>query len=624
MRRLVTLLAIWAASSTSAAGDHARLSDPFFGEALFYARQGDYFSAIQRLDAELDQYHALDEPQLDTLYFHVGEAEFSVGDFELNYRMHHRAGRAIRAVLEGNVPESVRNEAAYRLARIHFQKGQMQHALQALDRMTGRMDDNIRDQASFLRANVYLAIGRPVDAIGILREPSDRKELRSFSGYNLAVALWRAGEEESALRQFEKAGTAIPASTSDRAITDKVNLVMGTLLLDEGRFEDAVPALQRVSLDGPFSNQALLSAGWAELSARRVERAVVPWNILAQRDPTQGAVQEALLALPYAYGKLALHGRAAVLYGQALASFDDELRKLDASMKSIRGGNFLQALIREEIRHDENWVVKLRELPQTPETYYLTQLMASHDFHTGLRNYLDLEDLRVRLETWRASFAAYDDLIEARLAYFEPILPGQDAAFRELDSRMRLRKQQQQLLERRLEDLLVNPRPQVLATAAERTAFNRLIQLRAALGDADDEQAQQSHTRIERLQGLITWQLHTNYHERLTDYHEHLAQLREAMQELDGTYAHYVRVRQIVPHGYSGYEQPFARLRERVDVALQTVNDLMQGQGELLESVAIAELERREQRLQDYLHQARFAMADSYDRATKTLQGAGQ
>src|SRR6185295_12765299 len=98
------------------------LRDLFFGEALFHAYQGQYFEAIQRLDTELAQYHRLDEPQLDTLHYHINDADFSVGDFELDYRMHHRAGRAIKAVLEGAVDESVRNEAAFRLARIHFQK----------------------------------------------------------------------------------------------------------------------------------------------------------------------------------------------------------------------------------------------------------------------------------------------------------------------------------------------------------------------------------------------------------------------------------------------------------------------------------------------------------------------
>src|SRR5215470_2827432 len=130
------------------------LRDLYFGEALYHAFQGQYFDAIQRLDTELGMYHGLDQPELDTLHYHVNEAEFSVGDFELDYRMHHRAGRAIKAVLEGAVDESVRNEAAFRLARIHFQKDQFDDALQALGRIRGPVPEQIRDDMEYLRANI--------------------------------------------------------------------------------------------------------------------------------------------------------------------------------------------------------------------------------------------------------------------------------------------------------------------------------------------------------------------------------------------------------------------------------------------------------------------------------------
>jgi tetratricopeptide (TPR) repeat protein len=136
------------------------LKDLYFGEALYHAYQGQFFDALQRLDTELAQHHRLDEPALDSLHHHIGEAEFSVGDFELNYRMHHRAGRAIQAVLEGAVDEAVRNEAAYRLARIHFQKGQLDDALHALARIEGDVPASIQDDVEFLRANLYLATGR--------------------------------------------------------------------------------------------------------------------------------------------------------------------------------------------------------------------------------------------------------------------------------------------------------------------------------------------------------------------------------------------------------------------------------------------------------------------------------
>jgi len=157
-RQLIGLgLALGLAARPATGGD---LRDLYFGEALYHAYQGQYFDALQRLDTELAQYHVLDEPQLDTLHYHINDAEFSVGDFELDYRMHQRAGRAIKAVLEGAVDEAVRNEAAFRLARIHFQKGQLDDALQALARIKGTVPEEIKGDVEFLRANVFMATGQ--------------------------------------------------------------------------------------------------------------------------------------------------------------------------------------------------------------------------------------------------------------------------------------------------------------------------------------------------------------------------------------------------------------------------------------------------------------------------------
>ena len=166
----------------------------------------------------------------------------------------------------------------------------------------------------------------------------------------------------------------------------RINRVLAHLLFEANVFDRAQLSFDRVRLDGPFSNQELPRSGWAAMSAENHDRALVPWSVLVDRDVTDSAVQEALLALPYAYSKLNVHGRAALMYGRALETFSNELVRVDASIDSIRSGNFLKALVREEIRQNKDWVIRLRTLPETPETYYLAALMASHDFQTALQN----------------------------------------------------------------------------------------------------------------------------------------------------------------------------------------------------------------------------------------------
>ena len=623
--RLIGIGAAAALAAVPCAG--AELRDLHYGEALYHADQGLFFEALTRLDTELAQHYAVDEPELDTLHFHINGAEFSVGDFELNYRMHNRAGRAIRAVLEGNVDTMVRNEAAFRLARIHFQKDQLDGALHALGRIEGDVPEEIRDDVEFLRANVYLASGRPHDAVEVLKQLPDAGELAGFSAYNLGIALLQDGDAAHAVEQLQRAGQLKAQERADLAIRDKSNLVLGTYLFESADFAGAQQALDRVRLDGPFSNQALLRAGWAEVAAGRHDRALVPWGILVEREPTDAAVQEAMLAVPHAYATLDTHGRAALMYGRALETFSGEIGKVDSSIEAIREGRFLKALTREETRQDRSWVVRLRQLPDTPETFYLTELLASHDFQTALQNYLDLEDLRAKLSSWRTSFDAYEDIIRLRAENYEPILPGIDAQFRELDSQMRLRLEQRNRIEARLQSMLTAPRPDYLATADERIMAAQIERISVRLKDADDPAASALQQRLARLRGALTWRLETEYHARLTEAHEHLHELSQHVDALRTRYDAFVRARQAATHSYVGYDAGIARLRERVNASIERVTIVMARQGHAIETVAINQLKSRRERLVAQQVQARYAVADSYDRATASAPqstGAGR
>jgi len=467
------------------------------------------------------------------------------------------------------------------------------------------------------RANVYLAEGRADAAATVLEGLLDSTEFRAFAGYNLGIALLEGGHRQDAIEQLDRAGRIPTSDPAELAIRDKSNLVVGTILLEAGEYGRAIPYLNRVRLEGPFSNQALLSAGWANLSMNKADKAVVPWSILADREVTDGATQEAMLALPYAYGKLDVHGRAAVRYGRALDAFGAEIEKLDESIKSIREGKFLEALVREEIRQDKDWVIRLRSLPEAPETYYLMDLMASNDFQTGLQNYLDLADLRRKLVEWLSGMDAYEEMVAVRRDHYEPLLPDIDTEFRELDSKLRLRTEQHKMLVRRRDDLLTTPRPEFLATPEERRLLDRLeaieSQLRAGGATAD------SHTmqRLARLKGVLVWRLETEYHERLTKFDQNLRDLDEAMAVVQAKYEHYVRVRQAATHSYVGYDKPIDRLRVHSAKAIERIDRLMARQGHLLETVAVDELMARRNRLENYGDKARFALADSYDRATQ-------
>jgi tetratricopeptide (TPR) repeat protein len=645
MNRLFVLLTFLIFSASSAlAGTSApkELKDLYFGESLYYAFQGDWFGAIARLDTELMQHYGVDEPERDTLHYHINQAKFDVGDFELAYRMHQRAGRAITAVIEGNVEEPVRNEAIFRLARIYFQKDQPQDALLAVERIKGVVPEEIRDDLAFLRAQIFMANGRFDDAARILKELQGAKSLEGFitdklgiallrggkvregrryegfTTYNLGIALLKGGKVREGLQYIDRTGRIESDNPATLAIKDKSNLVLGDKLMSENNFERAKDMLDRVRLSGPFSNRALLGSGWADASLQRFESALVPWTILAEREVTDSAVQEGLLAVPYAYAKLGVYSQAALKYGRALEAFGKEIDKLGASITSIREGKFLKALVREEVKQDANWVVKLRELPETPETFYLLDLMASHDFQESLKNYLDLEELRKKLEVWSGDLVAFEDVIEQRRAYYQPLLPAIDREFRRLDSQMRLRLEQRDRIEQRLQAMLVAPRPDYLATAPERIFGERIARLEKAISAGGGATASDEvKGRVRRLRGVLDWKIYTEYDQRLTKAYKNLRDLNHVIDLLHKQYTSFVRTRQAAMQSYEGYDEVIRSQRARITAARKKVEELMASQGHMLEVMAANELTKRRDRLEELQVKARFAMADSYDRAIK-------
>ena len=213
----------------------------------------------------------------------------------------------------------MRNEAAFRLTH-PLPEGPAGGRTAALQRIQGDVPDEIADEVEFLRANVYMALGRPADAVEVLADLQRAENLTGFAAYNLGIALLQDGQTHEAIEQLDRAGQVASGERGAEAIRDKANLILGTMLFEAAEYQRAYESLDRVRLEGPFSNQALLRAGWAEVSARNFERALVPWNILAKREMTDSAVQEALLGAVCLRQARDTRPRA-LMYGHALEAY---------------------------------------------------------------------------------------------------------------------------------------------------------------------------------------------------------------------------------------------------------------------------------------------------------------
>ena len=606
------VLAVWVKSD--------RLEDLYFGEALFYAYQEAYFKAITRLDTELAQHYELDQPALDSLSAHQGEAEFDVGDLELSYRMHQRAGRAIERVLDAkNVPQAVRNEAAYRLARIYYAKGYFVNAANALDLIKGDKSKSLAEREALLRGQVQMTQKNYKQAIKLLK-PLRRSgdELQGYAAFNLGIALLRDGQLEKGIKQLDEVGQLAGSDNETVALRDKANLTLGDRLLEAGRPAEARPYLERVRLSGPFSNKALLWAGWADAAQEKYDRALVPWTELQKRNPSDAAVQEALLALPYAYAQLEAYGRAALLYGEAVNRFEHEIERLDSSMSAILDGKFRKALLRDPEERNSTFFQNLRAQGDAPETRYLLDLMASHDFQESVKNYRDMEQLRRNTRLWLENITAYQDLIKVRRQYFQPLLPKIESTFKTQDALMQSVLLRRDEVAQRLSNAQKSHNARAFSTQAELTMQHRLDRMAYRMSRMREQPGlKQARARLARLQGVLSWRIETDYDHRLEQAYHHLKELDELIAKLREQHQLIVRMKREAYQSYEGYEVPFRRASSRLNSLTNSITAVMQQQAGYLEKVAVRELDRRRRKLADYRVKARFALAESYDRATK-------
>ena len=123
--------------------------------------------------------------------------------------------------------------------------------------------------------------------------------------------------------------------------------------------------------------------------------------------------------------------------------------------------------------------------------------------------------------------------------------------------------------------------------------------------------------RIKRLRGVLHWNIYTEYDRRFTEAHKHLHDLNHEVDRLKTQYNAFVRTRQAATQSYQGYDDVIRRQRFLIQKAREKVGGLMARQGHMLETMAVNELTMRRDRLAEFQIKARFAMADSYDRATR-------
>lgn len=607
-RSLFLALSLCVACRLAGAADEQQpivVEDPHYGEVLFYFYQEDYFPAIVRLLA------AQQQSQLD---HHGDESELLLGGMYLSYGHHLEAARIFEQLLADNVNPDVRDRTWFFLAKIWKQRGYLEEAQQALSRVAGELPKNLEREARMLETQILIDNQQYDQAIELLENWKGRTEWASYARFNLGVALVRNGRVEDAERVLEDLGEMNPFNEELTSLRDKANLALGYALLQDGRPHAAKPALQRVRLEGPFSNKALLGVGWADAEKESYQRALVPWMELRSRDLLDSAVQESMLAIPYALAKLDSISQAADHYLNAIEAFYEESARLDRTIGHIETGGFFEQFLEDDPLDSTGWYWQMQELPEGPEARYLFHLLSTHAFQEGLKNYRDLNYMHRNLDRWQQSVDVFANMLETRRQAYEQRLPRVEAALARADL--------DGMVNRKLEfDSLLNSIEEsddwlALANEEEFAMWGEITGLEAtpALA-ADIPEAAEVRDKIALLKGVLQWRLEKQFKGRLWRIRRDLRETGEALVETQRARRQIDESMRRQPIEFEAYSNRVYGLEPRLEGMKIRIEDEMARQRAYLQAIAVGELSAQKERLDVYTVQARFALAAIYDMA---------
>ncbi|MBX5461294.1 MAG: hypothetical protein IRZ28_09400 [Steroidobacteraceae bacterium] len=459
-----------------------------------------------------------------------------------------------------------------------------------------------------------MRMGRFQEAATLLQNWRGPVDWTAYAHFNLGVALVRDGKLGQADAFLTQVGTMETSRAELLALKDRANLALGFAYLQAEQPERALQSLERVRLNGPYSNKALLGTGWARASLGQYREALVPWLELRDRNLLDAAVQESYLAVPYAFGKLDATAQAAEYYEQAVNSFAQESAQLDAAIDRIRSGNMLDSLLGNADDSRYGWFWQLRSVPDAPESRYLYTVLAGHDFQEGLKNYRDLTYLGRTLDRWGESMQAFRNMIDTRERAHAERLPRADALLASdvLERHQRARDE----LEGRLNSIEAQGDVAALGSPEEREQWARILRIEAELAGApNDEETAELRDRLRLVKGVLYFRLNESFKARLWRERRTLKDLDLALHEAQSRWIRVERARKSVPTNTGEFAERIAALQQRIDALQIRLVEAARKQNAYLAQLAVKELQDQKDRLATYQVQARFALATMYDRA---------
>lgn len=628
-------IALLCAAAVSAAADEGlktEVSDLRYGVALYHYYQQDYLSALGEL---------MVADSRNGIQGHADNPELIAGGISLAFGMQNHAEAVFNQILQDTRrPQAVRDAAWFYLGKLHYLRGEWAAAEQCFARVSSAFKPALRAQLQALQINIRI---RHNDYLALKPKHIDADELRQWNPYalyNLGAAHARAGSFDSAQAFFKElaevdVGADTRRQTESWALQDKAHTALGYSYIAEQKYTLAIREFTRVRLAGIYANQALLGYGWAAVAQEEYAQALQPWQELRKRSLIHPEVQESLLAVPYAYEKLAAKGEAVAAYELAEELLAREIQLIREMRETLTEGELLSLIssapldadtAREQLQQSaaegavaavitddgQNWLKLDGTSIIKTRSAYLSELFAKNTFQTAVLELRDLLRMQRLLQQWQPKLAAYHDLLLEQQARREQ----RDQQLAQTS----LARQAQQL--QVLRDQRAAQLAQIMAAEdylALADADTRALQQRAARAQltitsmrAAGQDTRALAERSKMFAGILLWRAAQTYPAALAAEQDELRSIDSAIAQITRTQAN-IREISLTSVDIQPKLAQLLTLQQETGLQLQRTEQLIEQQARILRQQLDQQLAAQQQRLNHYLSRAHLAVARLYD-----------
>jgi hypothetical protein len=256
----------------------------------------------------------------------------------------------------------------------------------------------------------------------------------------------------------------------------------------------------------------------------------------------------------------------------------------------------------------------MNQLPEFAHAHHLASLLAQHEFQEAIKNYRDLRFLAQNLDEWQEKLVVFDDMLINRRARFGKQLPL--AQVRTSQTRYAALAERRSSLSAEVIEAEAAADGTAFASAKQLALLSRLASVRKALAGTIPD-LDLARDRLRLASGAITWQLAQDFPERLWTAQKSLKDINSQLALAQRRDTELGQAQRKEPLRFDAFGTRIATMAPRLQALSAQVASLSATQKARVQDIAVAELTRQQERLAEYANQARFAVAQLYDRASE-------